>query len=323
MKTGIIRLAVKITLTAIGLVVSACNPQIPTQQIVASQSAATETKPATTIPQDAQMSSSTTMESAPSQALDATASISIREATAMTTQMPVKITILYDNMKYDLALTTAWGYSALIEYKGETTLFDTGGDGATLLKNMQILGTDPTKIERVVLSHNHSDHTGGVMALLELGIRPTIYMLPSFPDDFKQRFSQYTTIIEVVSGQSITTGLMTTGEMPRNVPEQALVIETDSGVVVITGCAHPGIVEIVEQVREVFDDPVLLVMGGFHLRSKSRSEIELILRDFRRLGVEQVAPSHCTGDTAIAMFAREYGENFIQAGAGKVIQLGE
>ena len=303
MKIGIIRLAVQITLTAISLVVSACNLQMPSQQTDAPQPATTRTQPATTIPQDAQMSSSTTMESAPSQALEATVSILIREATAMTTQMPVKITILYDNMKYDPALTTAWGYSALIEYMGETTLFDTGGDGATLLRNMQILGTDPTKIERVVLSHNHSDHTGGLMALLELGIRPTIYMPPSFPEDFKQRLAEYTTIIEIVPGQSITTGLLTTGEMPRNVPEQALVIETDSGVVVITGCAHPGIVEIIEHVREVFDDPVLLVMGGLHLRNKSKSEIEHILRDFRRLGVEQVAPSHCTGETAIAMFA--------------------
>lgn len=310
-------------LSVMCLIGSACKPSIPPSQQATHQPPATETQPASAIPQNTPSKLSTITILPTSTLVEATSTVKIMEATAMLTQKAIKITILYDNMKYDPALTTAWGYSALIETQDETTLFDTGGDGPTLLKNMQILGIDPTKIERVVLSHNHSDHTGGVMALLELGIRPTIFLLPSFPADFKHRLSQYTTIVEVASGQKITTDLLTTGEMPRNVPEQALVIKMESGVVVITGCAHPGIVEIVEQVKEEFDNPVLLLMGGFHLRSTSKSDIEHILRDFRRLGVEQVAPSHCTGETAIAMFEREYGENFIQAGAGKVIQLGE
>jgi 7,8-dihydropterin-6-yl-methyl-4-(beta-D-ribofuranosyl)aminobenzene 5'-phosphate synthase len=76
-----------------------------------------------------------------------------------------------------------------------------------------------------------------------------------------------------------------------------------------------------EQAREMFNEPVRLVLGGFHLGSKSKAEIDTILKDFRRLGMEQVAPCHCTGERAIAMFAAEYGENLILAGVGRVIRF--
>jgi 7,8-dihydropterin-6-yl-methyl-4-(beta-D-ribofuranosyl)aminobenzene 5'-phosphate synthase len=80
-------------------------------------------------------------------------------------------------------------------------------------------------------------------------------------------------------------------------------------------------VMVLEHIRKMVDDPVYLVLGGFHLGSKSEAEIDSIMKDFRRIGVEQVGPCHCTGDIAIAMFATEYGENFIQTGVGKIIQL--
>jgi 7,8-dihydropterin-6-yl-methyl-4-(beta-D-ribofuranosyl)aminobenzene 5'-phosphate synthase len=105
----------------------------------------------------------------------------------------------------------------------------------------------------------------------------------------------------------------------RSTPEQALVIQTGDGIVVITGCAHPGIVEMVTQARALAGGPVRLVLGGFHLGDKSASQIRSIIADFRQLGVEQVAPAHCTGERAIAMFAALYGDSYIEAGAGRVI----
>ncbi len=241
--------------------------------------------------------------------------------------MPVKesltITIVYDNNAYDARLKLAWGFSALVKYRGHTLLFDTGGDGPTLIENMRILGIDPTQIGRVVLSHAHGDHTGGLNALLESGARPTVYLPASFSASFKDQLGRRTEVIEVTPGLLIAEGIFTTGEMGGSIREQSLVIQTDQGLVVVTGCAHPGIVEIVEQAKTLFDDPVRLVLGGFHLGSKSRAEIDAILIDFRRLGVEQVAPCHCTGDLAIAMFAAEYEEDFIRAGVGKVIVISE
>jgi 7,8-dihydropterin-6-yl-methyl-4-(beta-D-ribofuranosyl)aminobenzene 5'-phosphate synthase len=231
------------------------------------------------------------------------------------------ITIVYDNNAYDERLQSAWGFSALVAYHDHRLLFDTGGEGPLLMNNIRILGIDPSQIESIVLSHAHGDHTGGLSALLESGARPIVYLLPSFPAAFKNQLAKTTEVIDVTPGLLIVDGMFTTGELGRSIPEQALVIQTDRGLVIITGCAHPGIVDIVKQAQTKFNGSVHLVIGGFHLGSKSNAQIAAILRDFRRLGVERVAPCHCTGDNAIAMFAKEYGEDFIQAGAGKVITV--
>lgn len=234
---------------------------------------------------------------------------------------PLTITVVYDNNNFNQRLKTAWGFSALVEYYDHTLLFDTGGDGPTLIENMRVLGIEPRQIESVVLSHAHGDHTGGLNALLEFGAHPIVYLPPSFSASYKNQVRKTTKVIEVTPGLPIAEGIYTTGEMGRSISEQALIIQTDRGLVIITGCAHPGIVEIVEQARQMFDERVLLVLGGFHLGSKSQAEIDAILKDFRRLEVEQVAPCHCTGERAIAMFAAEYGEDFIQAGVGRVFRL--
>ena len=243
------------------------------------------------------------------------------EETSMPAAQSLSIIIVYDNNPYDQRLKSSWGFSALVEYLDHILLFDTGGDGPTLMENMRILGIDPTQIESVVLSHAHGDHTGGLIALLEAGTHPTVFLLPSFPSSYKRQVGQFTSVVEVTPGQSIVDGLFTTGEMGRDIPEQALVVKTESGLVIITGCAHPGIVAIVEQAQGMFADPLRLVIGGFHLGSKSKAEVDSILKDFRHMGVQQVAPCHCTGERAVTMFAAEYGEDFIQTGVGKIIQL--
>lgn len=231
------------------------------------------------------------------------------------------ITTVYDNYQYNSGLQTAWGFSAFVEYKDSVTLFDTGGDSPTLLRNMQVLTFDPASIDRIVISHIHNDHIGGLDGLLNLEIHPTVYLLSSFPDSVKQRFSQITNVVEVTERQAFTDDLFTTGQMNTGIPEQALVIKTAKGLVVITGCAHPGVAQMVQKAKELCGDPVHLVMGGFHLRDKSTAEIETIIAAFRQMGVEKVAPSHCTGDRAIAMFEKEYGQDFVQAGVGCVIVI--
>ncbi len=231
----------------------------------------------------------------------------------------LKITIVYDNNPFDPRLKTAWGFSSLVEYRGQTLLFDTGGDGHILLENMRVLGIDPARIQAVVLSHAHGDHTGGLSAVLDSADNPTVFLLPSFAEAYKRQAGQVAQVIEIAPGQIVGDGILTTGEIEGNVPEQALVIQTRQGLVVITGCAHPGIVRIIERAMELTGDPVYLVLGGFHLGNKSKTEISAILADFRRLGVQKVAPCHCTGERAIAMFAAEYGQAFVQAGVGMVI----
>lgn len=250
------------------------------------------------------------------------ASEAVQEFSLDVTQ-PLIITIVYVNNSYDQRLTSAWGFSALIEYRGHHLLFDTGGEGKILMENMRLLGIDPILIESVVLSHAHGDHTGGLTALLDSGAKPPVYLLPSFPASFKRQIEPFTRLVEVVPGQAIADGIWTTGEMGWDIREQALVIQTEQGLVVITGCAHPGIVSFLEQAQSMFAEPLRLVMGGFHLQGKGEGEISAILQDFRRLAVEQVAPCHCTGEKAIARFKVEYGDNFIELGVGSVIKMFE
>jgi 7,8-dihydropterin-6-yl-methyl-4-(beta-D-ribofuranosyl)aminobenzene 5'-phosphate synthase len=246
-----------------------------------------------------------------------------REAPTMKTPPDVlRITIVYDNNPFDQRLKTAWGFSTLVEFRGQTLLFDTGGDGRILLENMRVLGIDPARIQSIVLSHAHGDHTGGLSALLDIiDNRPSVYLLPSFADTYKRQVGQMAQVIEVAPGQAVGDGILTTGEIGGNIPEQALAVRTREGLVVITGCAHPGIVRIIERAMELTGDPVCLVLGGFHLGNRSETEISAILADFRRLDVQEVAPCHCTGERAVAMFSAEYGQAFVQAGVGMVINL--
>jgi len=231
------------------------------------------------------------------------------------------ITVVYDNMVYEQGLGTGWGYAAVVERRGAVLLFDTGGDGATLMANLRQLGVDPRRIMAIVLSHAHGDHTGGLDSLLSLGIRPTVHVLPSFPQDLKVHAGQWTVVHDVSPGEELADGVFTTGEVVGGVPEQALVIHTGQGLVVLTGCAHPGVVTLVSRAAEQQAAGVHLVMGGYHLGSTSDREVEGMIADLQQTGVQYVAPSHCTGDRAIELFARAFGERYLRSGVGRVIRV--
>ncbi len=228
------------------------------------------------------------------------------------------ITILYDNTAYDERLAADWGFAALVEYTDFTLLFDTGGSGAILLKNMQELDIDPSDIDAIVISHEHGDHIGGLTLLLAQGIEPTIYLPSSFSQSTKSMASNHGQLVEVSKPMEIYPGLFTTGEMGSDIQEQALAIETNKGTVVLTGCSHPGIVEILHRVMEISEDDIHLVVGGFHLLRHSQSQIEAIIDEFLSLGVRQVAPAHCTGELAQSLFANVYGDRYSIGGAGRV-----
>jgi len=100
----------------------------------------------------------------------------------------------------------------------------------------------------------------------------------------------------------IASGIHTTGEMGRGILEQSLVIVAEQGLVVITGCAHPGVVDIIAKAKEITGREVCLVVGGFHLAGMDEAAIQEIVRDFRELGVRRVAPCHCSGDLACRLF---------------------
>jgi 7,8-dihydropterin-6-yl-methyl-4-(beta-D-ribofuranosyl)aminobenzene 5'-phosphate synthase len=252
----------------------------------------------------------------------------------------VTFTIVYDNNAYDAptaltpapdGLRTLWGFACWVETEDATVLFDSGGEGAVLMNNMSQLGLDPRDIDAVVLSHAHGDHTGGLGALLSTGVTPTVYVPASFGAGFKREVGALTDLVEVTDAAIITPGVYTTGEVGSSIREQALVVETADGLVVVTGCAHPGVVEMVRRAKVAPEavgarggraaDRVALVMGGFHLGSASRSRVQGIIADFRDLGVRRVAPCHCTGDKARQLFADAFGSDCVLAGVGWSTQV--
>lgn len=243
------------------------------------------------------------------------------ETRMIPTPQPVTLTVVYDNNAFDTRLKTAWGFACLVEMDETVVLFDTGGDGPTLLHNLAALGIDPRRIDKVVLSHYHNDHTGGLDALLGLDSHKVVYMPRSFPTDFEMRVSRRANVIKVGEPVTITSHLRTTGEMGAAIVEQSLIVETGEGLIVLTGCAHPGIVEIVRKAKDLGD--VTMVMGGFHLRDKSAAQVEAIIAELKRLGVRQVAPSHCTGEGAVRQFKDAFGPDFIPIGAGAILTPGE
>jgi len=241
----------------------------------------------------------------------------------------LRITVLYDNIAANTRFQAANGFAALIEYRGHTLLMDGGFNPYILRRNMDSLGIAPSRIEAIVLSHAHGDHSYGLQALVDRHVRPLLYLLGAFPkaDTDRDRLGDKFALEEAAPGQELIPGVFTTGEMMAgqgfygHTPEQSLVIPTDSGLVVITGCAHPGVVSIVRRATEMFGGPVRLVMGGFHLVDKSAAEIGQIVSEFRALGVRRVGATHCTGAPAIAQFAEAYGSEYVRLGAGRVLVM--
>lgn len=234
----------------------------------------------------------------------------------------VNITVIYDNNSFKEGLGTSWGFSCLVTGAEKTILFDTGGDGPLLLKNMTKLGIDPNSIELVVLSHEHWDHTGGMAKLLDKNHNVSVYLLESFPQNIKNMVSASgAKTIEILKPAEICRGVYSTGQLGTSIKEQGLIVRTDQGMILITGCAHPGIVEMMRRAKEILNDNVLFVMGGFHLNSSSKTRINDIIKTLKGFGVKYAAPSHCTGDNARALFEEQFGENYLNIGAGRVIEV--
>lgn len=237
----------------------------------------------------------------------------------------MNIKVLYDKSTTDKKLHTGWGVSFLID---DTILFDTGEKGESLLENMRLLGVDINKIEAVVLSHDHWDHTGGLWDLLKKRKGIPVYICPGFSREFKDKAEEsQAELIEAGRFSEISDNIFVTGEVSgayhnKYMAEQAVVLKTNNGLTVITGCAHPGIMKMVDKVKTHFPhEPLYLVFGGFHLKESDTRAIEIVLNEFLEKGIRKAGPTHCSGETAEAMFKDSYKENFVHIIVGQELEV--
>ena len=239
----------------------------------------------------------------------------------METDNQITLTILYDNYQYDKDFKNSWGFSCLIEGTGPTILFDTGGSDGNLMHNFRVAGKDPRDVDLIILSHIHWDHTGGMAEFLEAKSGIDVYMPESFPEEFKKEVEDRGARPVLVSGaRKIAEHVWSTGEMGDEIIEQSVIVETGGGLVIITGCAHPGITKIVEKASEMLDDEILLVMGGSHLMRTDKDMVERMAYDFLKKNIQYAAPSHCSGDGTLKIFQDVFGEKYLKLGTGRVIE---
>jgi len=201
-----------------------------------------------------------------------------------------------------------------------TLLFDVGGEGSITLKNMERLKIDPQAIDVMMLSHIHYDHIGGLSCFLKRNSDVRVYIPESFPKSIKNEVQNAGAELVKVNGPiEICKNAYSTGELGSWIKEQSLIIKTSKGLVIITGCAHPGIVNIVKRAKEIAGADVYLIVGGFHLCWMNSRQVKEIIRGAQKEGVEKVAPCHSSGDLSRQLFEKAYGKDFILTGVGKRI----
>lgn len=236
--------------------------------------------------------------------------------------MIIDLTVLFDNYPGEDGFETGWGYSCFIKKGYGGILFDTGADGQKLLKNMKNAGIKPSSISRIVISHLHKDHMDGLKEAVKINSRAEIYVGASFFDEVKTSFP-FSRIHKVSSDfVEIMNGVYLTGELGQNIKEVSLVMDTGGGLVVVTGCAHPGVKEIIDKACQIVDDKILALIGGVHLKDKKEEEILDLVDYLKNKQVKYIATSHCTGDLARRIFKEAFHSGFIEAGAGTHIYIG-
>ena len=213
--------------------------------------------------------------------------------------LSLKVTIIYDNTTSRVNLLADWGFSALVEVNGKKILFDTGADGRILLSNMQKLNINPNEIKDIFISHLHCDHVGGLSSFLQVNNQvrlwvPAIFLEAKFAKEF----------VEVKEPLKLYDGIYSTGELEGI--EQSLCVETEKGIVIIVGCSHPrmdNILGVASQFGKVYG-----IIGGLH------GTKPIYLK-----GLNLICPAHCTQYKE--KIKKIYQEKYIEGGVGRTIEI--
>ena len=233
----------------------------------------------------------------------------------------VRITYLYDNTEAVPGVRADWGFACIVEGRGARVLFDTGAKPDVLQHNAEALQVDLGHLDAVVLSHDHGDHTAGFPALGSRPGLPVFYAQGFDPLVVAALGQSAAKLVPVSKGREVVPGTRTSDEFGTSIKEEALVIDTPDGLVVVVGCSHPGIVPMLRQIKTSTGRPIHVVVGGFHLLQTPAAEVSGIVAAFKDLGVSRVGPTHCTGPEAIRMFKEAFGDRYIAGGVGTVVTV--
>ena len=269
-----------------------------------------------------------------------------------------KVTILYDAFGESNKLTKDWGFSALVEHDGKRILFDTGNNAAIFEHNVKALGVDLTKLDFVVISHRHADHTTGLKYVLSVNPNVTVYVPADgangfggapIPDTFfraddslptQMRYFEGTEPEHLTFGKlhdagnfvlvnqltEVSPGIFLVRTVSQKtgsleLPELTLAIKRPDGLLLVDGCSHAGIEAILGATSAV-DPRTEIVFGGLHLVTTPLAEIDALVENLKtKWKVQRIAPGHCTGEPAFARLRKAYGENYLYAGLGTTVGL--
>ena len=277
--------------------------------------------------------------------------------------MDIRITTLSENSAAMGYLLGEWGLSILIETEAANILLDTG-KSISVTHNADTLGVDLSRVDKIVLSHGHYDHTGGLLEVLRR-MRKKVEVI-AHPDVWADKYAhregeEYRFIgipfrrqlLESLGAAfnlttkpvKITDDIMTTGEIPMVtdfetiaptiyvkedggwqpdmvLDDQALIINTEAGLVVILGCAHRGLINTLYQARQLTGvEKVHTVLGGAHLVGESEERVWLTIAALKELDVQRLGLCHCTGLPAASLIACEFGEKFFFNVTGTTVDV--
>ena len=281
--------------------------------------------------------------------------------------MHIRLSTLAENTAIWLGLLAEWGLSILVETDDATILVDTGRS-MVAAHNARIMGVKIKGIDKILFSHGHEDHTGGLVDLLKLDdMSEKPVPVIAHPDVWAPKFwrsengSRYRYVgipfarkLAESLGVSfhltpepvwITDRIVTSGEIPMLTDyekidagaciqtddgfdddplkdDQSLFIKSDKGLIIVSGCAHRGIVNTITHAQQLTGcDDVYAIVGGIHLFSASERRVRLTLEEIKRLDVQRIGVSHCTGAGASAFLAQELGDRFFFNQAGTITEF--
>jgi 7,8-dihydropterin-6-yl-methyl-4-(beta-D-ribofuranosyl)aminobenzene 5'-phosphate synthase len=268
-----------------------------------------------------------------------------------------RATILYDAFGNSTNLQKDWGFSVLIEYSGKKILFDTGNNSKIFAANVKVMDVDLKDLDFVVISHRHGDHTSGLNHLLKVNPKVKIYApaelfgafgstLPkgfyktvdTLPDSMRyfdgkepQALSSGSpwpegNFVPVESTLEVAPGIFLIPTISNvkgtlELRELALAIDTPLGLVLVVGCSHPGVDEILSAASPL-NSHVHMLLGGLHLVKTPDSEIERLANALHdKWTIDRIAPGHCTGEPAFAKLKQVFGASYIYAGLGSHVDI--